>query len=432
MSYVTTDIAMKQKFRRYSLGIIAITFLVHFLQPALSTQTMNLFYTYLTQLHGWSRSEIALALTIASWVSIPGSFFFATLVIQYDPRLITALCIIGSGLCFLAIGRTSSYAVYLIAFILSYQFTRGMVLGGLQACTNWYISTRGRVLGIVTIGSPAASAVFANAVTRGIEATGSFSRVYTIIGVLVILLGILSAPLLRPAPEPLGLQPDGLPRSPEELARLKEFSAQTGGWNVKRLFTTKETWFLCVGWTCMFFVMTCFMTIFIPRMLEIGVDMITAVNYLSVSSLIGFVLSYLWGVVDDKCGAHKASIGLACGYLFMSIAMWLASGGNRILILIAVVGLASATGGMPNLNPSSIAYVYGRADFMANMRWIMMISGGLSAPASSVANLIYDATGRYDLVYLLCSFLAVVSIACFALIRKTYDPERLAFEHVAK
>ena len=272
MSYVTTDIAMKQKFRRYSLGIIAITFLVHFLQPALSTQTMNLFYTYLTQLHGWSRSEIALALTIASWVSIPGSFFFATLVIQYDPRLITALCIIGSGLCFLAIGRTSSYAVYLIAFILSYQFTRGMVLGGLQACTNWYISTRGRVLGIVTIGSPAASAVFANAVTRGIEATGSFSRVYTIIGVLVILLGILSAPLLRPAPEPLGLQPDGLPRSPEELARLKEFSAQTGGWNVKRLFTTKETWFLCVGWTCMFFVMTCFMTIFIPRMLEIGVD----------------------------------------------------------------------------------------------------------------------------------------------------------------
>ena len=138
------------------------------------------------------------------------------------------------------------------------------------------------------------------------------------------------------------------------------------------------------------------------------------------------------GRVDDKCGAHKASIGLACGYLFMSIAMWLASGGNRILILIAVVGLASATGGMPNLNPSSIAYVYGRADFMANMRWIMMISGGLSAPASSVANLIYDATGRYDLVYLLCSFLAVVSIACFALIRKTYDPERLAFEHVAK
>ena len=157
-----------------------------------------------------------------------------------------------------------------------------------------------------------------------------------------------------------------------------------------------------------------------------------ALNYMSAASIIGVALSYLWGWIDDKFGAHKASVGLAVGYLIMSVAMLAASDGNQIMILIAVLGLSSATGGMPNLNPSSVAYVYGRQDFMPNLRWIMLVSGALSAPASTIFNFIYDKMGSYNYVYLVCSILSLIAIICFALIRRSYDPERKAFSGVAK
>jgi hypothetical protein len=110
----------------------------------------------------------------------------------------------------------------------------------------------------------------------------------------------------------------------------------------------------------------------------------------------------------------------------------MASGGNMVFIIIAVIGVASATGGLPNLNPSSIAYVYGRKDFMANLRWIMMIAGAISAPASTLFNWIYDTQGNYDSVYMICSFVSIIAIISFILIRRTYDPERLALKDTVK
>jgi MFS family permease len=207
---------------------------------------------------------------------------------------------------------------------------------------------------------------------------------------------------------------------------MKQGVEAGGGWSLKRLFTTPETYFLMIGWACMFWIMTGFMSIFVPRMLELGIPLFTAANYLSMASILGIFLSYAWGWIDDKFGAPKASIGLGCGYLFMSLAMWFASNGNQVLIIIAVVGVACATGGLPNLNPSSIAYVYGRKVFMSNLRWIMLVAGGLSAPAVVVFGMIKDTYGSYDSVYLLCSILGVIAILSFAMIRRSYDPDRKA------
>jgi MFS transporter, OFA family, oxalate/formate antiporter len=422
---------MKQAFRKYSIGIMAATFLAHFLQPIMVNDTMNVYYIYLPKLYGWTRAQIALGLTIGSLVAIPCSFLLATLIMKANARNITTVCIVGMGICTIIIAKTSSYPVFLISYIINVQFSKGMVLGGLQACTSWYISKRGRVLGIVTIACPLASAVYTNGVMRLIEATGSFSLVYTVWGIIIIASGFAFGPMLRSKPENYNVHPDGIIRSEEELAALRRVP-DSNGWPLSRLFRIKETWLLIIGWSCMFIVMTGFMSIFIPRMIELKVPLPLALNFLTGASILGMLLSYMWGWIDDKKGAHKASIGLAACYLFMSVAMLLASGGNMVFIIIAVIGVASATGGMPNLNPSSIAFVYGRKDFMANLRWIMMIAGGISAPASTLFNWIYDTQGNYDSVYMICSVISVIAIVSFMMIRRTYDPERLALKDTVK
>ncbi len=393
--------------------------------------TMNVYYIYLPKLYGWTRAQIALGLTIGSLAAIPCNFLLATLIMKADARKITTACIVGMGICTVIIAKTASYPLFLITYIINVQFSKGMVLGGLQACTNWYISKRGRVLGIVTIACPLASAVYTNGIMRLIEATGSFSMVYTVWGIIIIVLGLAFGSQLRSRPEDYNVYPDGVIRSEEELDVLR-MVPDSSEWPLSRLFKVRETWLLIIGWSCMFIVMTGFMSIFIPRMIELKVPLPLALNFLTGAAILGMFLSYMWGWIDDKKGAHKASIGLACSYLFMSVAMLLASGGNMVFILMAVIGVASATGGLPNLNPSSIAYVYGRKDFMANLRWIMMIAGAISAPASTLFNWIYDTQGNYDSVYMICSVISVVAIVSFIFIRSTYDPERLALKDTVK
>jgi OFA family oxalate/formate antiporter-like MFS transporter len=425
------EVEMKQAFRRYSIGIMAATFLAHFLQPIMVNDTMNIYYIYFPKMYGWTRAQIALGLTIGSLVAIPCNFLLATLIIRADARKITTACIVGMGICTVIIAKTASYPLFLITYIINVQCSKGMVLGGLQACASWYISKRGRVLGIVTIACPLASAIYTNGIMRLIEATGSFNMVYTVWGIIIIALGFVFGPLLRSKPENYDVCPDGIIRSEEELAVLRRVP-DSSEWPLNRLFKIKETWFLIIGWSCMFTVMTGFMSIFIPRMIELKVPLPLALNFLTAASILGMFLSYVWGWIDDKKGAHKASIGLAWGYLFMSVAMLLASGGNMTFIIIAVIGVASATGGMPNLNPSSIAYVYGRRDFMANLRWVMMIAGAISAPASTLFNWIYDTQGNYDTVYMICSVISIIAIVSFTMIRRTYDTERLALRDVVK
>jgi hypothetical protein len=157
-----------------------------------------------------------------------------------------------------------------------------------------------------------------------------------------------------------------------------------------------------------------------------------ALNFLPLSAVIGLGLSYLWGYIAAKKGAHEASVGLAAGYFFMSVAMLVASNGNMIFIVIAVIGLSCVTGGLPNLNPSLVAYVYGRRDFMPVNRWLLVAQGMMAAPAAIFFNWIYDTRGNYNAVYLICSIVAMVSMVSFLMIKKTYDPERLAIKEAVK
>lgn len=129
------------QFRKYSTLIIIATFISHFLQPALSTNIMNVFFTFLPELRGWTQAQIALGQTLGSFVSIPVNFLLATAVMKFDPKKITSACIIASGLCVLVMAKTVSLTLFTVAFVICIQGAKGMVLGGVACCSNWFIFT---------------------------------------------------------------------------------------------------------------------------------------------------------------------------------------------------------------------------------------------------------------------------------------------------
>jgi MFS family permease len=425
------DLTMKRSFRKYSLLLIIASFVIYLLQAVMVNDTMNIYYHYFPILHNWTRTQIALPLTIGMYLTIPVVFFIGTLLIRVDVRKILVPSIVIMGICTIVIGRTSSYPVYMTAFVISTQASKGMLLSAYVVCTNWYITTRGRTLGIVTMGCPVGSALYVAIMMRIIEATGNLPLAHTVWGIVIILFGAVAGFMLRGKPEDVGLQPDGIRRGEDEIVDLRK-NPEATQWPLNRLVRNPEAWFLVIGWGGLFIIMTGFMSIFVVRLLELGVTLPMALNFLTLSAVIGIGLSYLWGYIDDKKGAHKASVGLAAGYFFMSVAMLVASNGNMIFIVIAVIGLSCVTGGLPNLNPSLVAYVYGRRDFMPVNRWLLVAQGMMAAPAAIFFNWIYDTRGNYNAVYLICSIVAMVSMVSFLMIKKTYDPERLAIKEAVK
>jgi MFS family permease len=227
--------------------------------------------------------------------------------------------------------------------------------------------------------------------------------------------------------------PDGILRSEKELVHLKGTTRKTE-WTFKRLFQTKETWLFTVGFACCGIVMVGFMKIFIPRMLELGVSLPMALNFMTLAAVLGIGLSYLWGVIDDRYGTPVACMFLGISFVVMSLSMFVAGFhvGNMAFIIVAVVFVAAATGGIPNLNPSLLAFIFGRKDLQACYRYIAIVDAIVVTPFSLFFGWIKDTFGNYNYVYVFCLIFSGIAIFCFSRIKTTYDPERLAINGAAK
>ena len=80
-----------------------------------------------------------------------------------------------------------------------------------------------------------------------------------------------------------------------------------------------------------------FMSIFVPRMLELKLSIITAVNLMTCVSIAGILLSILWGYIDDKIGTPRTATILGCMFILANICMLLAGfTGQKLFIYLSV------------------------------------------------------------------------------------------------
>ena len=415
----------QKKWRGFSLRVIIIAFLIYFMNAAFAGNLNNIYNTYFPDLYGWTRSAIALPATIASFIKIPTAFLFATALMRWSVKKLLPCAIGLVGIGQVLISLPGNYTAFFAGIMISYLSTQLMELAAFALCANWFMDTRGRVLGFVTIGAPLSTAISVNVITRIIltfqDVGVGISRVHLVLGLIIIAIGVVSYPLIYTRPEDVGLQPDGVDRS-----QLKQEAAQevaSSRWTLKRLFTHKEAWMLMLGFGGLRLVLGGFMGVFVPRMLECGLSMEEAITFLSAGALIGMPLSYLWGWIDDKIGTRTASVALAIGYVIMCVCMILAGGGNRVFLVIAVICQGSAVGGCPNLHPSLTTRVYGREDMMSCHRYLSVVQGLIAAPAASLFALAFDLSGSYSSAFVVGAVVAAISVACLFFCNRSVDQE---------
>ncbi len=408
------------KFIKHAVMIVIACFFSQYMLSCLPSDSVNVFQNYFHATYGWSLTSITAPITIAALVSIPLTFVVGTVLLKWGPRIPMAASLIILAICQVIVGFSSSLAVLSIALFLTKFFALVLQLCTYSYTVRWFSSWRGRILGIITIASPINSATSVALLTKGTQYLG-FSTTYTILGIVVLALGIYAALVGVNNPEQLGLYADGKPEpiSSED----SDFSEVKAKWTTKKIFATKETWMLIISFGMLAFMINGIMPNFILRMASVGVDINTSLILLSAAALLGIPISYLFGWLDDKFGTSNASTVLGITFLITMICLLLGSADNMLVLFIGVVGIASIIGGTPNLAPSNTAWVFGRKAFEHVNRQTMTIMNIIPAFALTFMSMIFDHTGSFNLAYKIMIGMAIIATVIIFFIKTTYDPE---------
>lgn len=375
-----------KKFAQKALLFNILGIVMMFFYSGFQNDHLNILRPVAMEVFGFGETAADMPVTVAGFAVVVFYLICGIGFVKMGVRKILVPSTILLGI-FTAVLGYSTQAGQLMLYNISLFFVRLLVvplqMGGFMLCANWFIKYRGRVMGIITAGSPLFSIVGISILTMVYSSLGSISSAYMVFGGVITLLGILIFVLIQDKPEDIGLYPDGADRPPvSEVNGVEEEDV-----SLKEILTSKVAWQLIISYGVMQFVINAMMAYMVARYMMLSANpenpmelWIQAVFYLSVGAALGIPMSYVLGWVDDKFGTIKASLLLNLLFFVAVIPLTIMPvGGNKFLMAVWAFGVACMTGGVPTMHPCSVSYVYGRKKYQGANKWIMTIQAVIMA-----------------------------------------------------
>ena len=289
------------------------------------------------------------------------------------------------------LGRVSEvWHVYVAYALFGAGFAASSLVPGTTLVTRWFSRRRSVALSIASTGL-SAGGVFLTPVVAGLVEDRSLAEVSGWLG-LAVVVGVVpvTAWLLRPSPESIGLRPDGDPAPlPGSAAVFRGVSAATA---------LKSRYYACVTAAHL-----------LAMLAQVGgiahlynlvaerrdVDLAaTALSLLAVSSLLGRLLG---GVLAGRMSMRGLAVGLMVGQMVALCAFALFDGAAALLVTTAGFGLT--VGNLLMLHPLLLAERFGVRDYgRIYSRSQLVATLGVAAGPLFIGAL-YDAVGGYGIAF---------------------------------
>lgn len=392
-------------FGRHGWTVAIYQVIWFFFMTGMTVDGLNVIVPQIAAFRGWNPDAV---LSISSPASIIALFLvmvFGGLARMFGLKRTTVVTMIAAGVVTIAYGNAPSIPVYAVCLVLMVTLINAFSLVlGLSICTNWFPTKKGVVMGFTTIGMNLASALISQILNQ-LSAHFNIAIAISIMGGVIILVGILTQLFIKETPEEAGCYPDNDPYVAE---MLKQQGEQCGDSEITYLDALKnpKTWIFGVAYG--FFGLA---TVGIMSQLvgffqtTKGYDFQAALNVVTIAAVIGIVGSVLWGVVDQKIGTKKTSVLFGIWYC-IGILLLLSS--NTAIMVAGIVMLGAGIGGNGNFPPSMAALIYGRKDFpicYSVMNTIVGVVRSLSFGVLAVLRMISDG---YTLPYVVFAIIALV------------------------
>lgn len=417
---------MKKKSFKAFAGVLIVYVFVHmYISIALSgPESMNIILPALENLHGWNPAEIVSKLSMVRLSGVVTGAIIGTIIMKVGVKKLFVPATILTGIFTILMSNTQTVTQFVLCQAIIAVVGPALMIGQNAFIANWFVKNKGKVLGIVTIAAPLSTATFIPTAHKLLETIG-FSGLYTGMGLIFIVLGILAAILIKDNPEEIGSYPDGQPVTAEELGKIKLMEESAPQWTFSRVIKNKEIWFYCIGWSFINLVHLALMSQFIPVVTSGGLDIKVALTMFSAAAIIGIPLSVLWGWIDDKLGTPKTCTIFAFITIIGALGFAYGSNDNMALYYLGSLAIAMNAGAIPNLMPSHLMHIFGRKEFINVNRYWMVCQSIVMSLVISYVPVMYSIFGDYKPVFLMLIPLSIIAGVVFKLTDKTYDPEKI-------
>ena len=313
----------------YGWTIVGVAFLATFSHVGYLNSVLGIFQPALHEEFGWSRAEIAGALTIGSLAGGVLSPLFGVVIDRYGARWMIAGPAMALALgCLLLAELSELWQFYLLFAAGRALAISAMMAAAVVAVSNWFIRRRPLAIAIGTLGMRVGNAVIPLIVAVVIAARG-WPDGFRALALFFLVFGIVPALLLmRRRPEDMGLRPDGdPPPTPEER---RAAALLDPAWTLGAAVRTRAYWLVGAAFALAIFGNGAINFHQIPHLVDRGLSTTQAALILTVMSVAGAGGGLLGGVVASRMRSRWT----------MAAALVLQSSGVLLLLAVHSFGMA--------------------------------------------------------------------------------------------
>jgi len=292
----------------------------------------GVFFKPLMDEFGWSRAAISGASSSAFFVMGLFGILIGRLNDRFGPRILMSIAAIFFGLGFGLMSQVTS----LIQLYLFFGLVFGLGLSSvdviaLTTIARWFARKRGKMTGIVKVGTGAGQFTFPIMAGFLISNFG-WKNAFISMGCFALILLFAIAQFLRRDPETFYHSSVHTPR--------KVSTSQDQGYVFSKAMKTPELWLICM---VNFFVVFCLMSILIhivPHGRDLGISPLKAAGVLSAIGAVSMVGRFVCGLAIDRIGCKQ--VMTICFVLLLISLLWLAKADAlwRLYGFACIYGLA--------------------------------------------------------------------------------------------
>lgn len=365
--------------------------------------TMSQFIKPIAETMGCSRASVSMIQTIFAVCHMAFSFFAgAILGNRHFKSFLKIDALILSAAYFSFSFAKSLPMLYVSAVITGLSYT---VLGAITfsvIISNWFKESRGRAMGMASMGSGVGGMIF-NFVAGQCIARFGWRMTFQIQAVcLFVLIAPFVLFVLKMHPSEMGLEAYGS-HTEEETASPRQ---DMEGVPYSQAIRSPAFWLITFCVAALSFATNCDVVTVSPHLTDIGYSPMFAATMVSVCMGALAVGKYSLGVIFDKAGPKNATV-LAAGCLTLGAVGMLTATFKPSLILVLIGASLGAAFGSVAV-PLIIQHVFGPRDYASIFGVMSGITGLIGATYPMVTGFVFDTMGSYNLCYIVAAVLSVI------------------------
>jgi MFS family permease len=351
----------------------------------------------------WPRALIAGVFSVSTLVQSFSSIFMGWLNDRLGPRFVLTVCgiVVGCGLILVSTVQ-SAWQLYLFYVALVGVGMGSLVAPQMSTIARWFVKRRNIMTALLLAGGGIGGLVGPPLITWIIY-TYSWRQAFFFVGIGVSVIIVLSAQFLKRDPSKIGLRPYG-----EVEAKEQKAHSDTFGLTWKEAYKTARFWLFVFILFCVGFCLWTVMIHMVPCAIDQGITPATAAVVLSAMNGAQVIGSICIGLIADRVGSRRLMLVSVCLLAFVIFLMLPFT--SVLLLSVYVMLVAIGLGGVSVVQSSMTAELFGMKShgiLLGSTVFTFSLGG---AVGTYVGGSIFDLTGSYQIVFLLCGILMFAAI----------------------